>query len=148
MTIQMFTIRDHVFKIKNGTKCQTTRKGFKKIKDGQKIQQYYKPRMKKGMCINCIQDFSVCHPEHREEIGYIGCYIWTNYFGEVPVTDVVYYPSGLVSMSPDDFNKWAVDEGFNSPSEAISWFEMQYGDGWDTMPVSVIKWDHNKRRFK
>jgi hypothetical protein len=147
MTIQIISIYSHIQKIKNGTKCQTTRRGSKELKS-KKLQQYFKPRMKKGHCVNCIHDLSICPIERRNKLVKTGCYMWTNYFGEVPITEVVYYPAGLVSMSKDDFDAWAVADGFESPAEAIAWFENQYGNEWDTMPVSVIKWDNNKRRFK
>jgi len=136
MVLQPFSIPDHIDKIKNGEKTQTTRKGIRDLKPGTKLQQYYRPRMKKGTCVNCIQD---CR------LGYANCPKWTNYFGEVPVTEIRSYPTGLQELTPIAFGGWALCDGFESVEQAEEWFENQYGIGWKQIPVTVIRWDNSKR---
>ncbi len=139
MVLQPYSIPDHIQKIKAGTKTQTTRMGIRGLTHGTKLQQYYRPRMKKGTCVNCIHD---CYWRGRKDGK---CHDWTNYFGEVPVTSVRAYPFGLQELKTIEFEGWALCDGFESTEQAEEWFENQYGIGWKQMPVTVIKWDHSKR---
>lgn len=136
MVLQPFSIPEHIPKIKSGEKTQTTRKGIRDLKVGTKLQQYYRPRMKRGTCANCIQD---C------KLGSAECTKWTNFFGVVPVTSVRAYPYGLQELNKIEFEGWALSDGFDSAEQAKEWFENQYGVGWEQMPVTVIRWDNNKR---
>lgn len=145
MVLQPFSIPEHIEKIKNGSKTQTTRKGIRDLRIGTKLQQYYRPRMKKGTCVNCIHD---CDYRGRKDYHYIGdtCPDWNNYFGEVQVTGIRAYPRGLQELTPVAFEGWALCDGFESVEQAEEWFESQYGiDWWKQMPVTVIKWDNNTR---
>lgn len=139
MVLQSFSIPNHIEKIKSGEKTQTTWKGVRDLKIGTKLQQYYRPRMKRGTCENCIQN---C------KLGYAECSKWTNFFGEVPVTAVKIYPFGLQELKEVEFEGWAICDGFTDGNEADEWFTNQYGIGWKQIPMTVIKWDNRLRVFK
>jgi hypothetical protein len=136
MVLQPFSIPEHIPKIKSGEKTQTTRKGIRDLKVGTWLQQYYRPRMKRGTCANCIQD---C------ELGSAECTKWTNYFGEVQVTSIKHYPYGLQELNKIEFDGWALCDGFESSEQAEEWFENQYGIGWRQIPMTVIRWDNSLR---
>lgn len=136
MVLQPFSIPEHIEKIKRGAKTQTTRKGIRDLQVGTKLQQYYRPRMKKGTCVNCIQD---C------KLGSAECTKWTNFFGEVPVEHIRQYPFGLQELHEIEFEGWAICDGFADGNEADEWFTEQYGIGWKSIPMTVIKWDNSKR---
>lgn len=144
MVLQPFSIPEHIEKIKSGEKTQTTRKGIRDIKIGTKLQQYYRPRIKRGTCDNCISDCG----DKKLYVGFTGCSFWDNYFGEVPVSAVKIYPFGLQELKEVEFEGWAICDGFADGNEADEWFTNQYGIGWKQMPMTVIKWDNSLRVFK
>lgn len=143
MVLQPFSIPEHIEKIKNGVKTQTTRKGIRDLRPGTKLQQYYRPRMKKGTCQNCIN--TSCSGSQMMYYSGIKCPDWNNYLGEVRVTEIRSYPAGLQELTPVAFDGWALCDGFDSADQASEWFENQYGDGWEQMPVTVIRWDNSER---
>lgn len=144
MVRQSFSIPEHIPKIKSGEKSQATIKGIREIPMGTKLQQYYRPRMKKGTCENCICD---CGNKIHYE-GFAGCSEWDNYFGEVLVTSVRSYPLGMQELREIEFDGWAICDGFSDGNEAEEWFTGQYGIGWKQIPMTVIKWDNSKRVMK
>lgn len=141
MVLQPFSIPEQIPKIKSGSKTQTTRSGIRNIPLGTKLQQYYRPRMKRGTCTNCIVDCG----NKIHYVGYAGCPEWNNFFGEVPVTEINILESGLQGLNKLEFEGWAVCDGFLNGEYAEEWFINQYGIGWRQMPVTVIKWDNSKR---
>jgi hypothetical protein len=147
MVLQPFSIPEHIGKIKSGEKTQTTRKGLRDLQVGTKLQQYYRPRMKKGTCVNCIHN---CYWRGRADYHYIDdkCPEWTNFFGEVPVEHIRQYPFGLQELHEIEFEGWAISDGFTDGKEADEWFTEQYGIGWKSIPMTVIKWDNSLRVMK
>lgn len=145
MVLQPFSIPDHIQKIKSGEKSQTTRQGLRDIKVGTKLHQYFRPRMKRGTCDNCIQD---CTQMKKLSVGFAGCSEWDNFFGVVPCTSVHQYPFGLQELHKLEFEGWAYADGFNSIEEAEQFFIKNYGIGWRAFPMTIIKWDNSLREFK
>jgi len=154
MVLQPFSIPDHIPKIKDGTKSQTTRRGLRDLKLGTRLQQYYKPRMKKS-CVNCISvtcKNSVLNSHLEWPV--IDCMGHENYLGEVPVTECIQYPFGLQEMNKTEFEEWAKADGFNCVGEAVEFFESHYGveshygAEWREIPMTVIKWDNSDRVLK
>ena len=145
MVLQPFSIPEHIDKIKNGVKTQTTRRGIRDLSPGTKLQQYYRPRMKKGTCANCIN--TSCSGSKMMYYSGTKCPDWNNFFGEVPVSCVITFPFGIQSLNKSNFEEWARNDGFDSTEQADEWFENQYGIGWKQMPVTVIQWDNGKRVY-
>jgi len=132
----------HVSLLCNGLKQQTTRKLWvHPITVNNKIRAYFRPRMGKGSCINCIK--KDC--DNSNFTGFksvrdrVGCCDWINFFGETAVTSV--YITDFEYMSSADRENWAVRDGFTCFSEADEWFNKVHGSEWKSRKWAVISFN-------
>ncbi len=147
MVLISFSEPDHIPKIFDGRKRQTTRQPRKNpIKVGDTVQLYYRSRMSKD-CKNCINQN--CQFGDRKALrdtkGLIGqrCGAHTNFFGTAKITSVGDLDFDL--LSPGALDVWAVADGFESWEQANKWFSTHHGAGpnWTRFPWVVIKWEPN-----
>lgn len=151
MVLFSFSIPDHIEKIKSGLKCQTTRMPRKPHKNdspaykvGDKVQLYYKSRMKKS-CVNCLPYYTSCiFSIHDKETC---CSYWNNFFGESQIRQITHYNlteygHWIGSLSFTEKEQWAKSDGFGSWKEANQWFSHNTQNGlWAYQPLDVIIWD-------
>lgn len=146
MPLLTFSIREHVPLILSGEKAQTTRLiGKRKLAVGDTLYLYFKPRMKKGTCLNCIRpdcpDFSIDTPDDKDcrFTNYLGGHNWKNYFGEAIIESLL----SIKEILDWDWNardEWAKLDGFKDFREANKWFTKKYGKDWMNLPFQVISW--------
>jgi hypothetical protein len=140
MSVVSFSEPSHVSKIIEGRKRQTTRKPrINPLKPGEKIQLYYKPRMKK-CCRNCISNECVYAAQGTSDYIYeTSCSRHDNFFGTakiIKVEDIDFF-----LLSPAALEVWAVADGFESWVQADKWFIEHYGPKWTSLPFVVITWE-------
>lgn len=134
MPLMSFSEPDHIAKLLDGRKQQTTRLPRKNpIKEGNTLLCYYKPRMKKGTCDNCISE---CGPATKARRNYEGCGRWNNFFGKATVTKV---DRLLGEIIMEGWDSWAVADGFKDFKDAHEWFMSKTGESnWYEKEYEVI----------
>lgn len=140
MVLMSFSEPAHIPMLLDGRKQQTTRLPRKRpIKEGDVLHCYYKPRMKKGMCENCINQ----HCPHPIVNGHrlapdIPCPDWNNFFGTATVTNVIPLKQALKNKET-----FAQKDGFVSWAAANSWFRYTSGvdKNWTSLPYVVIQFE-------
>lgn len=148
MPLLSLSDQKHVSMILDGRKHQTTRKPRKNpVKVGDTLHVYFKSRMKKGTCLNCISKMCVksnanSNPDNKLEDWEKennGCQLWYNYFGTAKVTKIEDFDPLL--LSPAAIDAWAIADGFESFSEADEWFTRVHGKDWVYQSWSLIFFD-------
>lgn len=143
MPLLTFSIREQVPLILSGQKTQTTRLiGERKLRVGDPLYLYFKPRMKRGTCLNCVvmginQKCRTLVPGPCEQ--------WNNYFGEAKITKIDHLSNefsdlGMAILNPARMQAWAIADGFKNFEEANKWFASRYGSNWARLPFQVISW--------
>ena len=164
MVLISFSILDHINKIKTGLKSQTTRiprkmrsNGKPAYSVGEKVQLYYKPRMKDS-CDNCIvtPQPDPCNFWHAEMID---CPWHKNFFGESEIVDIIHYHSGdyqerhhevwtgytLAHADDEDKESWAIADGFINFDAASDYFYKSTSNpNWADQNLDVIVWSKNE----
>ena len=165
MVLFSFSIPEHIPLIKSRTKHQTTRvprkvrrDGTPPYKVGDKIQLYYRSRMRLS-CDNCI--IQPCPNQEDKDKMIPGlkirtCSMWDNMFGESMIIEIRHYQYGpyfengneiwmgyyLGEASQNEKKIWAIADGFTSWQGANFWFTHATQDGiWAYKPLDVIVWD-------
>jgi len=154
MVLLSFSITDHIQKIKAGLKFQTSRiprkprsNGKPAYSVGEKAQLYYRSRMRKASCDNCILNCGKV-----PNINW--CEQHTNFFGESEIIDIIHYHSGdykeryhevwtgytLSYASKEDKESWAIADGFIDFKEASEYFKTSHGGNWADLNWDVIVW--------
>lgn len=141
MPLMGFSDKKHVPMILNGTKRQTTRKPRKNsitVKDT--LYCYFKPRMKKGTCDNCIR-FNECNNGYHVT-GFSGCSYWNNKFGDAKIIGIRHVGSDntppFAEWMDDSLNRWATNDGFENFKEADEWFTRVHGPDWKSKEWDII----------
>jgi len=160
LPILIFSEPSHVSLIRAGEKQQSTRLPRKiPFKPYDKLFCYYKSRMKKGTCLNCI-NYSA---EDQDCVKQVGCSYWGNFFGEAQVTGVIHCNSTLSKTTYKDYREaiigkgferyiaslgdqpelfmegWAQADGFAGLNAAHEWFTKSTGtDQWMMRPWTII----------
>ena len=139
MPLISFSIPEQIPKLLDGSKRQTTRLERKTpIEVGDILYCYYKPRMKKLSCNNCIgYDY-----EDQDCTKGVGCPYWHNYFGEAEVVHVRPF-----SIYQGLLDKWAIADGFESIDEAMMWLDKTHKGWMDKINEIVViifepRWTH------
>lgn len=143
MVMMSFSEPNHVPLILDGRKAQTTRKPRKNpIKVGDTLQLYYKSRMVKGTCDNCIEIGDCSNGYHVT--GFEGCNKWNNFFGTAKVTKIESFHE-LTNFDSNDLSKyalvlhdWAVKDGFKDFQEADEWFTYVHNPNWIMQDWDII----------
>lgn len=140
MVLMNFSEPSHVAKLLDGHKVQTTRKPRSKpLEVGDILHCWYMSRVHKG-CINCIQtDCKYGVLGDSDYVPDIKCNQHTNFFGTATVTEVEYVT--FANMPPEQFESWAVADGFDDMLDAIAWFTDRYGPEWEQMEWTVIHFE-------
>lgn len=134
MPLLTFSIREQVPLILSGKKAQTTRLvGKRKLKVGDTLYLYFKPRMKQYTCKNCLTS---CEYQFSNFDDGSKCGMWTNYFGEAIVTEIMPFRS----IPFEEIDVWAIEDGFKTFQEAEKWFISKYGPEWYELSFQVITW--------
>jgi len=138
-----FSEPKHVSLLCNGLKQQTTRKLWvRPIKVNNKILAYFKLRMRKGNCSNCIKkgcDWSNFTGFKELSKDRVGCCDWINFFGETIVTSV--HITDFEYMSSADREGWAVKDGFTCFNDADVWFSRVHGSEGKSSKWAVISFN-------
>jgi hypothetical protein len=140
-----FSEPKHVPLILDGRKAQTTRKPRKTpIKVNDTLYVYFRARMKKGTCLNCISKMCTksnanSDPKSLEDCN--GCEFWCNFFGEAKVTAVARV--GKTTLTIDKWydrekESWAIADGFTNFNEADEWFKRIHGPDWQAQEWDII----------
>lgn len=135
MPLISFSEPDHIAKLLDGRKQQTTRLPRKnRIKVGDTLYCYYKSRAKKS-CNNCIVQKCA---GRSQVVGNI-CSHHTNFFGKSKVLAVVQIQN-IVNKYTDEMalTEWAQNDGFVNWQAADKWFTEKYGEDWKEMPFESI----------
>ncbi len=142
MVLISFSEPDHVKKILDGSKKQTTRQPRKSpIKVGDEAQLYYRSRMQKN-CKNCIYGKCMYAVQGNSDFVYeIKCDQYTNFFGTGKIIKVEELDFTL--LSPAALEAWAVANGFDSWKQANQWFSEKYDWKWAFTRWTVITWEPN-----
>jgi len=135
----IFSEQSHVAEILNGEKEQTTRlNGRRKIKTGDILYPYFKSRMKKGTCFNCInrgcKDSNYFKQPFKNDLAI--CPDWINKFGTASVTKVEDFDPLLLSQTA--LETWAQADGFPNFEKANEWFTKVHGPDWIYKPWVII----------
>lgn len=137
MVLMQFSEPSHVAKLLEGRKRQTTRKARKRnLKVGDVLQCYYKPRMQRGTCKNCISQRTAECTYHEMNETVDCCLKWNNYFGEATVAKIENVV--FAEQSAQCRIAWARADGFLHFVEADHWFAAHYGNDWQFMEWQVI----------
>jgi len=164
MVLFSFSIPEHIDLIKSAKKSQTTRiprksrkNGAPAYKVGDKVQLYYKSRMK-ASCANCIK----IECDRRKyilpnDLKIKWCKAHSNIFGESEIIEIRHYDVGpyyengfefwmsnyLGNLPEDEKKSWAVADGFSGGwKEANHWFAHNTQNNlWAFEPLDVIVWD-------
>lgn len=142
-----FSIREHVNKIQKKIKRQTTRfNPRRQYRPGQLLQLYYRPRMKKFTCVNCINpmcQYSVSNC--KKPPVKTGCECWNNLLGIATIETVEHFY--FIDLSTAEKAAWSIADGFEDFNEANSWMENVYGPEWQKKRATVVRWvmeeEHN-----
>ena len=147
-------------KLLSGTKQQTTRPLTDRIKVGDICNIYNQQRrriadkpMRKMTAIGMemvLQKRTIHHdirtypPVHPDS--WIRGLYYAHFLGKVEITEVydLYpYDAPLDSVLAD----WAHADGFDTFEDADVWFMKRYGEEWDLMHWTVIRWDGWTERY-
>ena len=153
MVLMNFSEPDHVKKLLDGDKQQTTRPQRKNpLGIGDTLHCWYMSRVRKG-CINCIQtEPTVCKYGVMGDSDYIPgikCNQHTNFFGTATVTtieefcpfDIIADMSKNISERYTILDEWAVKDGFEDWISATTWFTKKYGTEWLAENWTVIHFE-------
>jgi hypothetical protein len=133
MVLVSFSEPAHVPMLLNGRKQQTTRLPRKNpIKIGDTLHCYFKSRLGKGTCKNCIEQECVYYEGDETT----PCPEWNNFFGTAKVTEIIPLHEAL-----KDKEEWAKLDGFDSFEDANMWFTATAGANWTALPYKVIWFD-------
>lgn len=141
MVLMSFSVEEHVPKLRDGRKTQTTRfqrKNPVKVEDV--LHCYYKSRQAK-QCPTCITpgcEYSATG--NSLQIPALKCNKYSNFFGTADVTAVIPIKQALATMGKEEF---ARKDGFDSWEQADWWFTRNSGAGrnWTTLPYVVIQFE-------
>jgi hypothetical protein len=145
MSLLSFSDTKHVPLIIDGRKAQTTRTPRKTpIKAGDNLYVYFRSRMKKGTCQNCICKMckkSNANSNPRDnleewELENNACKFWYNFFGSAIAIKVEDFDPH--ALSHNALEAWAKADGFKSFAEAAQWFEKVHGKNWVNLPWDII----------
>lgn len=161
MVLFSFSIPDHISKIKDTSKHQTTRiprkpkkNGEPAYKVGDKVQLYYRSRMA-NKCENCIVVSSPNACGFYDDDVIDCCCRHTNFFGESEIIDIIHYHHGdykeryhevwmgytLALADDEDAESWAVADGFENYGFAHDYFYKSTGNPhWADQNLDVIVW--------
>lgn len=145
MVLLSFSEPDHVKKILDGRKKQTTRQERKNpVKVGDVLQVYYKSRCAKT-CLNCIYGKCMYAVQGDSDYTYAAkCDQHSNFFGTARVTSVE--TICFDQMTAEQLDAWALADGFDSWGSAYEWFEAHYSKkfgvwSWKEVPWVVIHFE-------
>jgi hypothetical protein len=144
MVLLSFSDKKHVPLILNGQKAQTTRKPRKNpVKVGDTLQVYFKSRVGKGHCKNCLRDHTCPLLMQLSRIGnviYPNCPDWINFFGTAKVIDVKQFRGSynFTHWIKAELEYWAKNDGFPSFKEANEWFTKVHGPDWMSQDWDII----------
>lgn len=181
MPLMSFTRPEAISLLLDGRKKQTTRlrrierlvssnvpdehflqvkKVGRELKVGDTLYCYYRSRMKKGYCGNCLKQYypnPVCESDtiSRDRKHSVDCDAWTNYFGGATITkienlNIVFYQDLILNVYNVEINDallnqnkelWAKLDGFKDFVEANEWFSKEYGRNWQDLPFVVITFE-------
>lgn len=143
MPLLSFSEPDHVAKLLDGRKQQTTRLQRKKpIEVGDTLYCYYKAQAK-NTCWNCIHNITgLCNPVLEESCVEWKCNKHSNHFGKA-FAAVVTPIQELIGGDADQETResWAIADGFESWQAADEWFTKKYGTHWRNLPFVTIFFD-------
>ena len=135
MPLLTFSVRDHVELIKTGQKKQSTRSPRKlPLKLGAKLFCYYKSRMKKGTCVNCI-----CFDyEDQDCVAGKACPCWTNFFGVYQIVGILHCNSAVsdtvyqdyTTAITLDFSTAIFGKGFERNIASLGYQSQQFMEEW------------------
>ena len=172
MSLLIFSERDHIIPMRKGKKLWTTRPKRKiPIPIGGKLQCYFKSRMKKNTCFNCISEKCLVQPfsdnlykdaiANRAFCKQTGCLNpWTNFFGEAILThidhcwdtqnwkedteDEIYILKfcDMIEEEPDFCETWAIGDGFPKGfKQADEWFTKKHGVDWKNAEYDILYYE-------
>ena len=152
MPLLSFSDSKHVPLILDGRKAQTTRRPRKspiKVKDTLRV--YFRSRMKKGTCLNCISKTCTKSNANSDPKNSLedwgkdnGCELWYNFFGTAKVTAVTRVGRTTLTIDKwDDREKesWAIADGFTNFDEADKWFKRIHGPDWQAQEWDIIHFE-------
>jgi len=162
MVLLSFSIPSHIDLIKSAEKHQTTRiprkprkNGTPALKVGEKVQLYYRSRMKSS-CHNCIDTGCFFYKDiHDPYYNSKPCKNWINFFGESEIVEILHYHDGdyreneneiwmgytLTHADDEDAESWAVADGFKDYGSAYDYFSKSTGNPhWADQNLDVIVW--------
>jgi hypothetical protein len=150
MPLLSFSDSNHVPLILDGRKAQTTRKPRKNpITVNDTLYVYFRSRMKKGTCLNCIS--KTCTKSNANTKNSLedwgkdnDCEFWYNFIGTAKVTAVVRVGRTTLNIDKwDDREKesWAIADGFTNFDEADKWFKRIHGPDWQAQEWDIIHFE-------
>jgi len=151
--ILSFSDSKHVPLILDGSKAQTTRRPRKnRITVNDTLRVYFRVRMKKGTCLNCISKTCTKSNANSDPKNSLledwgkdnDCEFWYNFFGTAKVTTVVRV--GRTTLNIDKWydhekESWAVADGFKNFAEADKWFKRIHGPDWQAQEWDIIHFE-------
>lgn len=137
MVLVSFSEPAHVPMLLNGRMQQTTRLPRKNhIKVGDTLHCYFKSRLGKGTCNNCIEQECVYYEGDEPT----PCPEWNNFFGTAHVTKIENLLIDVIFGGKKE--EWAVADGFKDWDEANKWFTETHGAKWIEEGFEVIHFEH------
>lgn len=144
MVLMSFSEPAHIQLLKNGKKKRTTRPARKiPVKVGDTLHCYFKSRMKKGTCKNCIdleckrsEKYTYRHDCYGSRAS---CHDWTNFFGTAKSVHV--RRTKIINLTSVQREGWAITDGFANFKEADEWFTRVHGDEWMWKDFDIIDFE-------
>ena len=141
--------------ILSGTKCQTTRRQTTRFKEGDTVNAYIQQR--KAIRSKPLRNLTV---EGHAEMQRLRNIAKKNY-PEVPSMPHAEYPAHFLgrfsiqevyefypgSSEHEEWDEWAVEDGFDDFWQADTWFIKHHGVDWMAETWTVVRWDGLFERY-
>lgn len=127
-------------KLLSGSKKQTTRSRTTRIKVGDIVNVYNQQR---GRIVDKPLRRLTADGMRRDKVREYPNHDYAHFLGKVIIVEVY----DMIPAANSIRSTWAKEDGFDNFACADTWFTQQYGNQWDEMPWTVIKWDDWYERY-
>lgn len=131
----------------SSSKQQTTRKQTGRVKVGDIAHIYIEQRRriadKPPRPMTCVGHDVMCERSYPKAFGQVS--YPAHFLGKVVITEV--RDIRPCELSKTELVEWAWDDGFDTFSDANTWFTDKYGDEWMFRAWTVIRWGGWAERY-